>query len=171
MVFVFASLELAVGIYSGSSAIRADALHMWTDMLNLVISFASAWVAARYPPSDAFNYGTLRAEAVGTLACLVLIYGLAVLLIVDAVKSLVVGEAEIKSLEMMGAGVAAVVFNLVLFLYLSKTGLDGIAHSHSHGGGHGHSHGGKTKKGHERFENEQDEQGECVNLYVFSYKN
>lgn len=146
---LFASGEMAAGLYIGSSAIVTDALHMLTDATGLIVSFVSVVIASR-PASKKDNFGRARAEAVGALITVGVVYVLAGVVIVTAARSLWAGDFEIKSAGMIVAGTCAIIFNVILFFFLKGLGL-----GHSHGGGLG---GG----GHSHFENEVEGERKLV---------
>jgi cobalt-zinc-cadmium efflux system protein len=64
---VFAVVELAGGIVTGSLALVADAGHMATDVLALGLSLFAAWMAGR-PSTPRKSYGYYRTEILAALA-------------------------------------------------------------------------------------------------------
>ncbi len=89
------------------------------------------------PAAKKFNFGYLRAEALGALFTVIIIWyvtGVLLYLAVHRIQSL---EFDVEPNPMMIVAACAVLFNIVLGLLLH-----GVPHGHSHGGGggHGHSH-------------------------------
>jgi len=66
LTLVFAALEVAGGLWTGSLALLSDAAHMLTDGAALALAAFAAWVALR-PPSARHSYGLGRAELFAAL--------------------------------------------------------------------------------------------------------
>ena len=133
---IFVTGEVVGGWYSGSLAIMGDAAHMFSDLASFGLSLLVLWLADK-PPTKRMTFGYHRAEALGALATLCIIWYVTGILVYLAVSRLHSGEFEIHSTAMLVVAAAAVCFNLLLGFTLH-----GVPHSHSHGGGGGHSHGG-----------------------------
>lgn len=80
---IFLIAEVAGGVISGSLAILSDAAHMFSDLSGFFISIFSVWIGTR-PASKKLSYGYHRAEVIGALASIVLIWGLTILLFYEA---------------------------------------------------------------------------------------
>jgi cobalt-zinc-cadmium efflux system protein len=63
----FAACEVAAGIFAASSALVADALHNFADVLGLIVAWAGSWFA-RHPPSARFTYGLRSTTIFAALA-------------------------------------------------------------------------------------------------------
>ena len=145
--FLFVVGELLGGYYSGSLAIMADAAHMFSDFASFGVSLFVIWLSGK-KPRKSMTYGFYRAEALGALATVVIIWYVTGILTYLAIERLNTGEFEIHDNAMVGVASAAVLFNITLGLCLHGmccTGATGWhGHSHGVGGGHGHSHGGHS---------------------------
>jgi cobalt-zinc-cadmium efflux system protein len=80
-------VEVVGGIYTGSLALLADAVHMLSDNLALALALAAAWLAAR-PATPGRSFGYKRAEVLAALANGVLLVALAIWIFVAAVQRL-----------------------------------------------------------------------------------
>jgi cobalt-zinc-cadmium efflux system protein len=80
----YALVELAAGLWSGSLALTSDAGHMFADALALGLAAAAAWLARR-PPGLKHSYGLARAEVIGASLNGLLMLGIIVVLVVEAV--------------------------------------------------------------------------------------
>ena len=80
--------ELIGGLISGSLAILTDAAHILSDILGFCISIVSLHITRR-PVSTSMSYGFYRAEVLGALASIVLIWGLMVWLVSESIIRLV----------------------------------------------------------------------------------
>ncbi len=63
---LYAIAEIVGGLLSGSLALLADAGHMTTDILSLVLALLAAW-SARRPPDRSRTYGYARVEILAAL--------------------------------------------------------------------------------------------------------
>ena len=124
----FIAGECFGGYISHSLAIMADAAHMLSDFTSFCISLLSIWISGR-KPKKSFNYGYLRAEAIGALLTLMLIWFVTGILLWLAGNRLVYPDSfTVEPDPMMIVASCAVGFNIVLgFL------LHGVPHGHSHG--------------------------------------
>ena len=83
----FMVVEAIGGWVSGSLALLADAGHMLTDVGALALSLVTAWIAQR-PANDRKTYGYLRWEILAALVNGAALFGIAALIVVEAVQRL-----------------------------------------------------------------------------------
>ena len=81
----FMVVEAVGGWISGSLALLADAGHMLTDVGALALSLLSAWIAQR-PANDTKTYGYLRWEILAALVNGAALFGIAAMIVVEAVQ-------------------------------------------------------------------------------------
>ena len=81
----FMVVEAVGGWVSGSLALLADAGHMLTDVGALALSLLSAWIAQR-PADDSKTYGYLRWEILAALVNGAALFGIAALVVVEAIQ-------------------------------------------------------------------------------------
>jgi zinc transporter 2 len=141
----FMSAELVGGIMSGSLAILSDAAHMLSDFSGFAISMISI-IISRNKPTFKLSYGYHRAEVIGALCSILLIWGLTAWLIYEAVEKVVKDVKVEDPLIMLIVAIIGLICNIVMGHVLHSAG--GHHHGHSHGGhdhghDHGHSHGEK----------------------------
>jgi cobalt-zinc-cadmium efflux system protein len=82
---VYAVVELAGGLWTDSLALTSDAGHMFSDSLALGLAAGAAWLARR-PPGVKHSYGLARAEVLGAALNGLLMLGIIVILVVEAVQ-------------------------------------------------------------------------------------
>jgi cobalt-zinc-cadmium efflux system protein len=82
---VYAVVELAGGVWSDSLALVSDAGHMFSDSLALGLAAGAAWMARR-PPGLKHSYGLARAEVIGATLNGLIMLGIIVVLVVEAVQ-------------------------------------------------------------------------------------
>jgi cobalt-zinc-cadmium efflux system protein len=80
-------VEVVGGLYTGSLALLADAVHMLSDNLALALALAAAWLATR-PATPGRSFGFKRAEVLAALANGVLLVALAIWIFVAAAQRL-----------------------------------------------------------------------------------
>ncbi|KAK2578245.1 hypothetical protein KPH14_001393 [Odynerus spinipes] len=155
----FMVAEIIGGVLSNSLAIATDAAHLLTDFASFMISLFSIWVAGR-PATRKMPFGWYRAEVIGALTSVLLIWVVTGILFYLAIERIINKDFELDVTVMLITSAVGVAVNLVMGLTLHQ-------HGHSHGGGHSHhrekdSHGGKKiedeetashKGGHEKKKN------------------
>jgi cobalt-zinc-cadmium efflux system protein len=80
-------VEVVGGIYTGSLALLADAVHMLSDNVAITLALAAAWLATR-PATPGKSFGYKRAEVLAALANGVLLVALSVWIFVAAARRL-----------------------------------------------------------------------------------
>jgi len=137
---IFVGGEVLGGYYSGSLAIMGDAAHMFSDLASFGVSLFVLWLSDK-KPRKTMTFGYHRAEALGALATLCIIWYVTGILVYLAIKRIHDQDFEIHDTAMLVVATAAVVFNVLLGFTLH--GVCNVPHAHSHGGsgGHHHSHG------------------------------
>ena len=137
---VFVLGEIVGGYLSGSLAIMADAAHMFSDLASFGVSLLVLWISDK-KPTKSMTFGYHRAEALGALATLCMIWYVTGILVYLAVRRIHDQDFEIHDTTMLVVASAAVAFNILLGFTLHGACGHLPGHNHSHGlGGGGHSH-------------------------------
>lgn len=118
-------VQLVGAIVSGSVALLADAGHMASDLLALVIALVATVVAAR-PASDRQTYGYRRAEVLAALANGLLLVGVAVWVAVEAIPRLFGDGSQVEPTTMLVVGVIGGLCNLAALLVLRAGASDSL---------------------------------------------
>jgi len=108
---VFMVVEAAGGWLSGSLALLADAGHMLTDVGALALSLLTAWIAQR-PAGESKTFGYLRWEILAALVNGAALFGIAALIVIEAVQRLQEPPA-IRTGLFLAVAAAGLVVNLV----------------------------------------------------------
>ena len=108
--------EVIGGLLSGSLALLADAGHMLTDATGLVIALIATSLAAR-PATSSRTFGWQRAEILAALVNGLLLTGIAVWVLVEAVRRWN-QPADISSTLMLFVALGGAVANIVGLLIL-----------------------------------------------------
>ena len=111
-------VEIVGAAISGSLALLADAGHMGSDVLALIIALLASAVAAR-PPTDRQTFGFQRAEVLGALANGLLLTGVAVFIAIEGIRRLLEpGRAEVAAVPMLVAAAIGLIANVAALLVL-----------------------------------------------------
>ncbi len=116
----FAAIEAVSGWFAGSLALLGDAGHMFSDATALALAAAAVWFGRR-PPSARHSYGLIRAEVIAALLNGILMLGVVVTIVVEAVERLF----RMKEIAVAGGVVSLVAFiglviNVGVALILSR---------------------------------------------------
>ncbi|MFD8263340.1 cation diffusion facilitator family transporter [Streptomyces griseoluteus] len=111
-------VEIAGGLVADSLALIADAAHMATDAVGLVMALLAIHFAAR-PPSTHRTFGLARAEILAALANCVLLLGVGGYVLVEAVQRFL-RPAETHGGLMVVFGAIGLVANSVSLLLLMR---------------------------------------------------
>ena len=138
-------VELIYGMIIGSLALQADAFHMASDLIALVVGFYSLHASRRAPTAIA-SYGWTRMEVIGALMNGTFLMATCFNITLEAIHRLqdldeieeALGDQADLLMTVALIGLAVNVLGLFIFGH----GGGGHGHSHGGGGGHGHSHGG-----------------------------
>lgn len=127
-------VEIVVGNITKSVALIADAFHMLSDVISLIIGVVAVRFAKRQSPAN--TYGWVRAEVVGANINTVFLLALCLTIIFDAIKRFIEPEPIENVTLLLIVGSIGLGINIIgLFLFQGF-------HGHSHGG---HSHGDNRK--------------------------
>jgi solute carrier family 30 (zinc transporter), member 2 len=129
--------EIVGGYVSGSIAIITDAAHMLSDVAGFLISYFAIYMGSR-PANYQMSFGYHRAEILGALASVLLIWGLIIWLFIEAIHRCVDPE-EIDGEIMLITACVGLACNIVSIFTLHSCGGDHGHHHHDHG----HSHSDK----------------------------
>ncbi|XP_064652137.1 proton-coupled zinc antiporter SLC30A2-like isoform X8 [Lineus longissimus] len=122
------------GALARSLAVVTDAAHLLTDFASFMISLLAIYLASR-PATKKMSFGWYRAEVMGALVSVLMIWVVTGILVYMAVLRVINEDYEIDAKIMLITAAVGVMFNIVMGCTLHQ-------HGHTHGGGHGHSHGG-----------------------------
>lgn len=136
---VFMIAEIVGGVLSNSLAIATDAAHLLTDFASFMISLFAIWIAGR-PSTQRMSFGWYRAEVIGAMASVFMIWVITGILVWLAIGRLISGDYEVDAKIMLITSGLAILVNVIMGVQLQH------GHSHGLGGGHGHSHGAPSKK-------------------------
>jgi cobalt-zinc-cadmium efflux system protein len=120
----FMGVEVAVGLWSGSLSLLADAGHMLSDATALVASLVVAHIAAR-PRSPRNTYGYRRAEVLAALLNAGLL-ALAALAILREAVDRFASPPIVHGREMLAAAAGGLVVNLLAAWVLHREGGGGL---------------------------------------------
>lgn len=108
----FALVEVVAGFWSGSLALLSDAGHMVTDSTALGLAALAAWLAQK-PPSKRYTYGLVRLEILAALFNSLLMLGLIVFIVIEAVARLA-NPQPVMGGAVMGVAFIGLLVNLAV---------------------------------------------------------
>lgn len=130
---IFMIAEIIGGIYSNSLAIATDAAHLMADLASFMISLLALWIAAR-PSTKRLSFGWYRAEVIGALVSVLMIWVVTAILFYLAVLRTIERDFELDGEVMLITSGLGILVNVIMGATLHH-------HGHSHaGGGAGHHH-------------------------------
>jgi cobalt-zinc-cadmium efflux system protein len=121
---VFLVVEVVAGFITGSLALLSDAGHMLTDVLGLGMALAAITVASRFASGAGtggrrHTFGLYRLEILAAFVNALLLFGVAVWVLIEAVRRLV-AEPEVDGTPMLVVAVLGLCVNLVAFALLRR---------------------------------------------------
>lgn len=112
MIFILIQFVITGGYLSSSLAIATDAAHLLTDFASFMISLFSIWVATR-PATKKMSFGWYRAEVIGALSSVLLIWVVTGVLVYLAVERVIDRNFEIDAKVMLITSAIGVAVNLM----------------------------------------------------------
>ncbi len=120
IVGIYFLVELVTGILTNSLALISDAGHMFTDVLGLGMALAAIHATEKKKNDKQKTYGLYRLEILAALANALLLFGVAVFILFEAVRRFV-KPPEIPGVPMLIVAVIGLLVNVFVF-YLLKGG-------------------------------------------------
>ncbi|GGM66018.1 cation efflux system protein [Micromonospora sonchi] len=114
---VFMVVEAVGAWWTGSLALLSDAGHMFTDVLGIGMALAAITAASRASRDGQHTFGLYRMEVLAALANAVLLFGVAIYVLVEAVRRLD-EPPQVMAGPMLAVAVAGLIANVVAFLLL-----------------------------------------------------
>ena len=124
--------------YSPHLAILTDAAHLLSDLASFLISLAALYLSSRSPTSQ-LSYGFHRAEILGALISVLIIWLITGILVYEAVLR-IISPQDVDGKIMFIVAISGLGVNVLMGLVILQSG-HGHSHGLSGGSGHGHSHG------------------------------
>ncbi|HZM39319.1 MAG TPA: cation diffusion facilitator family transporter [Acidimicrobiales bacterium] len=119
LLIAFMVVEVVTGFLTNSLALISDAGHMLTDVIGLGMALAAISLASRATHRDDRTFGLYRLEILAALANSVLLFGVAIYVLVEAVRRF--GDPpEVLGGPMLVVAVLGLAANLVAFALLRE---------------------------------------------------
>lgn len=110
--------ELIGAVISGALVLLADAAHMAADAAGVGLSLLAVLFATR-PPTAKRTFGYARAEILAAMANAVILFGLSIFIVVEAIRRLI-SPPSVESPLLIVFGVVALAANAVSLLVLRR---------------------------------------------------
>jgi len=164
---IFMTIEIIGGYLANSIAIMSDAAHLLSDLLGFLISIISIYISRKVAKNN-MSYGYHRAEIIGALVSIVLIWALTLWLLYEATLRIII-PPKVDGFIMIIISIIGFSFNVIMGIVLTKSG---VAHSHGlHKCDHDHDHEHEHEHEHSsdeeirlHTEDEHEEKNTNVNL-------
>ena len=121
----FMLVEAAAALLTGSLALLSDAGHMFTDVLGIAMALAAITAAARSSTDSQRTFGLYRLEVLAALANAVLLTGVAVYVLIEAVRRFT-GPPEVPAGPMLVVALGGLIVNVVAFWLLRSGAKESI---------------------------------------------
>lgn len=119
IIVAFFIVQLVVAIATGSLALLSDAGHMLTDALGLGLALAAIIVASRTRSDRSRTYGLYRLEVLAALANAMLLVGVAIYVLVEALNR-IGSDPDVPGVPVLVMGCVGLAVNLVVLLMLRE---------------------------------------------------
>jgi len=155
---IFMIIEIIGGYLANSIAIMSDAAHLLSDLLGFLISIISIYISRKVAKNN-MSYGYHRAEIIGALVSIVLIWALTLWLLYEATLR-IISPPQVDGFIMLIISIIGFSFNVIMGIVLTKSGvphshgLHKCEHEHDHDE-HDHDHEHKHEHEHEHSSDEE----------------
>jgi cobalt-zinc-cadmium efflux system protein len=113
----FMVVEAAAALVTGSLALLSDAGHMFTDVLGIAMALAAITAAGRAAADPQRTFGLYRLEVLAALANALLLCGVAVYVLIEAVRRFT-DPPDVPAGWMLAVALGGLVVNLIAFALL-----------------------------------------------------
>jgi cation diffusion facilitator family transporter len=150
---IFMCIEIIGGYLANSIAIMSDAAHLLSDLFGFAISIISITISKKVA-TNTMSFGFHRAEIIGALVSVTLIWGLTLWLLYEATVRMI-NPVQVDSIIMIIIAVIGFLFNVVMGIVLSWNGIGHvhIMHNHKHDDEHEHEHDDDDEHDHKKNKN------------------
>ncbi|MCP9264553.1 Zinc transporter 3 [Dirofilaria immitis] len=130
---IFIILELLGGYFANSLALMSDAGHMISDLLSFCVSITAIKLAQK--ANKTFTFGYYRAEILGALVSIIMIWALTAILVYAAIERIIQQDFDVDATVMLYTAAISVLFNIImgLILHFGKSTHSHFGMSHNHG--------------------------------------
>jgi cobalt-zinc-cadmium efflux system protein len=118
LIAAFFVVELVYGLLSGSLALLSDAGHMAADVVTLAAALLATRIAARPDTTGRRSYGSYRAEVFASGFAVLMMLGVAVYIVIEAIGRIDGHDAEISTTPMLVVGSLGLVVNIAAMVLL-----------------------------------------------------
>ncbi|XP_070497401.1 proton-coupled zinc antiporter SLC30A2-like [Chironomus tepperi] len=144
---VFMIVEIVGGLLSNSLAIATDAAHLLADLASFMISLLALYIANR-KSTKRMSFGFHRAEVIGALTSVLMIWIVTAVLVYMAVLRTIHHDFEINSVIMLISSGFGILVNIIMGCTLHDHGHGHGNHNHSHSHSHNKSDDFDSEMGH-----------------------
>lgn len=174
MIFLTTSffvLELVIGFMIDSLALQADAFHMLSDLVALILAFYAQYISTQTETHKA-TFGMSRAEVIGGLTNSIFLIASCFFIMIYALErffELQTNHVDVSKINMLmivgGVGLGINLIGVIIFSSASNNG-HGHGHGHNHSHSHSHGHGHNHENDHENENSSENKNIRAIFLHV-----
>ena len=112
---IFMTIEIIGGYLANSIAIMSDAAHLLSDLLGFLISIISIYISRKVAKNN-MSYGYHRAEIIGALVSIVLIWALTLWLLYEATLRIII-PPQVDGFIMIIISIIGFSFNVIMGIH------------------------------------------------------
>jgi cobalt-zinc-cadmium efflux system protein len=132
------SIQILGSIYTGSLALVGDTVHVFTDLMSLVMSLVAVVLSTR-PLNSMRSFGLFRLEVLASFVNGLLLVLVATKIAWEALERFQ-NPYAVPAIPLLAVAVVGLAFNLLSALALYRSIRSDAHHEHHHGHNHGHDH-------------------------------
>lgn len=161
----FMVIEFVGGIVAGALALQADAMHMASDLISLIVGYWAIDVARR-PGNDSNTFGWSRFEVIGATINSVFLLAVCLNIVIEALTRIIDIDEVKESMSNRNTlylviAIVGLLINLLGLVFFGCCGDGSDPHGHHHHGhAHGHEHHHHDDEDEEEHEHEHDHEHE-----------
>jgi len=102
--------EIYYGVISNSITLIVDALHNFSDIISIIISFVAV-IFSKKTPAISRTFGYIRAEMMATFVNALILIGVMIYVLLEAIDSLILNHTEVNGTIMIFVATIALIAN------------------------------------------------------------
>ena len=118
---IFLTVEFVGSIYSKSTFLLSDALHLFSDFHGFAVSMLAIYLSSK-PPNERFSYGFYRIEVLGAVISIFSIWGITAWVVYEAIEKIIENKYDIEGNLFLIIAIIGLGCNLLMAHVLHSSG-------------------------------------------------
>lgn len=118
---IFLCIEFVGSIYSKSTFLLSDALHLFSDFHGFAVSMLAIYLSSK-PPNERYSYGFYRIEVLGAVISIFSIWGITAWVVYEAINKIVENKYDIEGNLFLIIAIIGLGCNLLMAHVLHSSG-------------------------------------------------